>query len=79
MEISGCMQKKKMENLEGQITYTDILAQNGYQCALAGKWHLGDSVHPQHGFSKWFTIGRGGCPYYHPDIVDEGHVYLDVP
>lgn len=70
-------EKKAIPYLEGQITYTDILAQNGYQCALAGKWHLGDSVHPQHGFSKWFTIGRGGCPYYHPDIVDEGHVYFD--
>ena len=25
------------------------------------KWHPGDSLTPQHGFDKWFTIGRGGC------------------
>lgn len=61
--------------LEGQLTYTDILAQNGYSCALAGKWHLGDSINPQHGFSRWYTLGRGGCNhYYHPDIVEDGNI-----
>lgn len=63
--------------LEGQLTYTDILSQNGYICALAGKWHLGDSINPQHGFSRWYTLGRGGCNhYYHPDIVEDGNITL---
>ena len=35
--------------LDGFTTYTDILKQGGYTCALSGKWHLGDSVRPQHG------------------------------
>ncbi|MDY4519344.1 MAG: sulfatase-like hydrolase/transferase [Candidatus Spyradocola sp.] len=52
--------------------YTDLLAQNGYTCSLAGKWHLGDSFHPQHGYSRWYTIGRGGCPYYDADIIEDG-------
>lgn len=39
--------------------YTDLLAQSGYQCALVGKWHMGDSMTPQHGFSHWYTIGGG--------------------
>ena len=36
--------------------YTDILASGGYRCALSGKWHMGDSMTPQHGFSHWYTM-----------------------
>lgn len=61
---------KAIPYLEGMTTYTDLLAQNGYSCALSGKWHLGDSKNPQHGFSRWFTIGRGGCTYYNADVVE---------
>ena len=60
--------------LEGIPTYTDMLRDAGYLCALAGKWHLGDSVRPQHGFTRWMTIGKGGCYYYHPDIVENGDI-----
>lgn len=63
--------------LDGFTTYTDILKQGGYTCALSGKWHLGDSVRPQHGFEKWYTIGKGGCFYYHPDIVEEGDIHVE--
>ena len=49
--------------LQDMTCFTDVLAENGYVCALSGKWHLGDSIHPQHGFSRWFTIARGGCAY----------------
>ncbi len=63
--------------LEGQTTYTDILAQNGYSCALSGKWHLGDSVRSQHGFSRWYTIGKGGCFYYHADMVENGNITVE--
>ena len=66
-----------IQYLEGFTTYTDILARNGYTCALAGKWHLGDSMTPQHGFTKWFTIGRGGCYYNKADIVEDGKLYFD--
>lgn len=61
--------------LESQLTYTDVLNENGYTCALAGKWHLGDSMHPQHGFSKWYTIGRGGCMYMLPDVIENGEIH----
>lgn len=54
--------------------YTDLLQENGYHCALSGKWHLGDSLTPQHGFSEWYTIGRGGCEYFHPDMVENGRL-----
>lgn len=52
--------------------YTDILAAKGYRCALSGKWHLGDSLAPQHGFSDWFTIGGGGCSYFDPEVIENG-------
>ena len=32
--------------LEGELTYTDILARAGWSCGLSGKWHLGDSQIP---------------------------------
>ena len=59
------------------LTYTDVLKENGYTCALSGKWHLGDSMMPQHGFDKWFTIGRGGCYYNKADIVENGEISFE--
>lgn len=67
---------KPIQYLAGQTCYTDILAADGYTCALSGKWHLGDSLTPQHGFSRWYTIGKGGCQYFHPDIVENGSIEL---
>ena len=68
---------RPIQYLEGLRTYTDILSENGYTCALAGKWHLGDSMTPQHGYSKWFTIGRGGCYYYNADVIENGEIYYE--
>ena len=70
-------ERKPIAYLEGQTAYTDVLAENGYRCALSGKWHLGDSVQMQHGFSKWYTIGKGGAFYYHPDIVEDGNITVE--
>ena len=67
-------ESKAIPYLQDMTCFTDILAENGYTCALSGKWHLGDSAHPQHGFSRWFTIARGGCAYYHPDLMIDGQV-----
>ncbi len=75
--VSYADEEKPIQYLAGQITYTDILAQNGYTCALSGKWHLGDSVTPQHGFQYWYTIGKGGCYYYHPDMVENGDITVE--
>ena len=71
-------ESKPIPYLEGMITYTDVLKENGYHCALSGKWHLGDSIRPQHGFEKWFTIGRGGCYYNKADIVEEGNISYET-
>lgn len=69
-------ERKPIQYLAGQTTYTDILAKNGYHCVLSGKWHLGDSIRPQHGFREWYTIGKGGCNYYRPDIVENGEIHI---
>lgn len=63
-----------IEFLKGMRGYTDELADNGYDCMLSGKWHLGDSMTPQKSFSEWYTIGGGGCAYFHPDVIEDGEI-----
>ena len=58
----------------GETAYTDVLAQNGYTCALSGKWHLGDSQRIQHGFARWFVHQRGGGPYNGAPMVRDGQL-----
>ena len=58
--------------LEGQVAYTDILAANGWTCGLSGKWHLGNSETPQHGFGHWFAHEKGGCDYNDALMVRDG-------
>lgn len=62
--------------LEGLTAYTEILAANGYTCGLSGKWHLGDSLTPQKGFSHWFTIPRGGSDYQNARVIHDGIVEI---
>jgi arylsulfatase A-like enzyme len=69
---------RPIQYLRGQTAYTDLLTQKGYTCALSGKWHLGDSLNPQHGFKYWYTIGRGGCEYYRPDMVENGDIKVET-
>ena len=38
----------------------------GYTCAYYGKWHLGDEIYPQHGFTDWRSIDDGYRKYYAP-------------
>ncbi len=66
-----------IQYLDGFVTYPDLLAEQGYTCALSGKWHLGDSMQPQHGFSHWYTIGRGGCLYNQADVIENGSLHFE--
>lgn len=67
-----------VEYLAGQIAYTDILTENGYVCGLSGKWHLGASHRPQHGFTHWFAHPRGGGPYLGAEMMRDGEL-INVP
>ncbi len=33
---------------------------------------------PQHGFSHWYTIGRGGCLYRQADVVEDGQLHFET-
>jgi arylsulfatase A-like enzyme len=70
----GNMPPHTIRYLEGLTCYTDILAGNGYTCGLSGKWHLGDSMTPQHGFSHWFCMPKGGSRYQDAEMIRGGRV-----
>ncbi|RKN61270.1 sulfatase-like hydrolase/transferase [Paenibacillus ginsengarvi] len=61
-----------IEYLQDQLAYTELLAQNGYVCGLSGKWHLGDSMKPQKGFTHWYAHESGGGPYYNAPMIRDG-------
>ncbi|MBE0698821.1 MAG: sulfatase-like hydrolase/transferase, partial [Anaerolineaceae bacterium] len=63
-----------IEYLAGMRAYTETLAENGYTCGLVGKWHLGDSLRPQKGFSSWRALPYGGSDYINPPIVYEDQI-----
>lgn len=58
--------------LEGFTCYTDILAAHGYTVGLSGKWHMGDSMTPQHGFTSWFALPLGYSKYQDAPVICEG-------
>lgn len=61
-----------IEYLKGIRGYTEQLAEQGYQCAISGKWHLGDSEHPQKGFTRWYVHQRGGGNYFNAPMIRDG-------
>ena len=70
----GSMPPNAERYLEGLTCYTDVLAENDYTVGLSGKWHLGDSLTPQHGFNHWFALPLGGSRYNNADMIKDGQV-----
>ena len=68
----------EIEYLKGMRAYTDVLAANGYVCGISGKWHLGDSLHPQKGFTYWNIFPYGGGDYHNGYFIREGHIERDT-
>jgi arylsulfatase A-like enzyme len=66
----GSMGDSRIDYLEGQRLLTDIFAEDGYRCALIGKWHLGASDRPRKNYVKWFAHQSGMGPYYDAPMVD---------
>ncbi len=57
-------------------TLPKILSANGYTCGLSGKWHLGDNIRPQEGFSYWFTKEGGHTQTFYGDhMIWQGKIY----
>jgi arylsulfatase A-like enzyme len=57
-------------------TLPKILSEAGYVCGLSGKWHLGDNLHPQQGFTYWFSK-KGGhtTTFYGDEMIWQEKVY----
>lgn len=58
--------------LKGHLTYSEVLAQNGYQLGMCGKWHLGEDDKAQAGFRYWATVPGGSSPYRNNTFVQNG-------
>ncbi len=60
------------------VTLPRVLADEGYTCGMCGKWHLGDSLHPQLGFTYWFAKPRGHThTFYDAEAIWKGEVYTE--
>ena len=70
--LNGGNRNPAVPYLDGLTCYTDVLAANGYTCGISGKWHMGDSIHRQHGLSHWFTMLLGGAKYNNPELFSNG-------
>lgn len=56
-----------------------ILSRAGYDCGLAGKWHLGGSLQPQQGFSYWLTKSGGHTTtFYGDEMIWQGKIYRET-
>ena len=59
-------------------TLPKILSEAGYVCGLSGKWHLGDNLHPQEGFTYWFTkVGGHTSTFYSDEMIWQGKIYRE--
>jgi choline-sulfatase len=58
--------------LEGQLTYSAVLAKNGYRLGMCGKWHMGEDDKAQAGFEYWASVPGGGGTYRDPEFVVNG-------
>ena len=58
--------------MEDEVCYTDVLADHGWTCGLSGKWHLGHSILPQHGFDHWFAHPHGAGQYNDQEMIRNG-------
>lgn len=67
---------KEIKFLDGQTTYSELLAANGYVCGLSGKWHMGGSNTPQAGYTYWETIAMGGDNYMYPTVRENGKMKM---
>lgn len=58
--------------LDGHLTYAEVLARNGYQLGMCGKWHMGQDETAQRGFTYWATVPGGGGTYRDPEFIHNG-------
>ena len=60
--------------IAGEVALSEILARNGYRAGISGKWHLGDSLHPQKDFLFWSVMPRGADRYNNAQMIRDGKI-----
>ncbi len=64
---------KAYNTLEEFQSIPQVLHDAGYVCGLSGKWHLGDNLYPQEGFTSWITKPHGGSRgFYDQNVIENG-------
>ena len=67
-----------LDYLAGQITLPEILKKNGYECAISGKWHLGDVNSVEKRFPDHTYIHlKGADHYYNAPMVRNGELVYE--
>lgn len=60
--------------------FPELLPSGSHVCGYHGKWHLGDEIFAQHGFTDWVSVDDGYAGYYGADRDPEArstyHAYL---
>ena len=60
--------------LPGEIpTIAEMFKDSDYRFAYHGKWHLGDEIFAQHGFTDWISIEDGYRKHYGPGRDPTAH------
>lgn len=75
----GAQVGPKAYNTIGEFrSLSKVLADAGYVCGLSGKWHLGDNLHPQDGFSDWITMPVGSTSTFDgAEVIEDGKIRVE--
>lgn len=67
-----------LDYLAGQVTLPEILKKDGYECAISGKWHLGDVNSVEKRFPDHTYIHlKGADHYYNAPMVRNGELVYE--
>lgn len=74
-EAYGIPDEGGVRYLQGLQNTPEVLADAGWTCGYAGKWHLGSTRTPAPGFSSWYAHRTGDGPYYGAPVSAHGRQY----